>query len=329
MIFVFYILYAIISNELDRTKGGPIISGNHQSENDNNVVLFPKTLDFYQIELTRMLETERYSEASELLQFLLQCQGQDPRLYEEWQALLDWLTDAFPMLQGSESGGYEDDEEGEESMARQHVEAKLAEDVNYADKLLHTVMEKPMSEHTFLALEQLSYLDKPEVDEALIGWLQSTELHPLLQYRVLQTLRRRGTQGLIRFFRSGEHVEIEIETVPIRPEEFPQPVQTVLERVGDQTQVHDPTLFYFAQELWTQFVMAIYGTMDYKSLLVEEEAMIDIWAAALHQTVADSLPGGIGDEELRSLYGITDSLRLRYEQAYRSMRQFVAAGANG
>ncbi len=277
-----------------------------------------------------MLETERYAEASDLLKFLLQCQGQDPRLYEEWQALLDWLTDAFPMLQGaSESGSYGDEEEGEEAMARQHVEAKLAEDEHYADKLLHVVMEKPMSEHTFLALEQLSYLDKPEVDAALIGWLNSKELHPLLQYRVLQTLRRRGTQGLIQLFRSGEYVEIEIEAVPVKPEEFPQPIQTVLERVGDQTQVHDPTLFYFAQELWTQFVMAIYGTMDYKSLLSEEDSMIDIWAAALHQTVADTLPGGISDEEIRSLYGITDSLRLRFEQAYRSLRQFVATGVNG
>ncbi|RCX19840.1 hypothetical protein DFP94_104298 [Fontibacillus phaseoli] len=276
-----------------------------------------------------MLETERYGEASELLKFLLQCQGQDSRLYEEWQALLDWLTDAFPLLQGGESGSVEDDEIGEEDMARQHVEAKLAEDKNYADKLLHAVMEKPMSEQTFLALEQLAYLDRPEVDDELIGWLHRKEIHPLLQYRVLQILRRRGTQGMIPFFRSGEHVEIEIESVPLKPEEFPQSVQIVLERVGEQTQVHDPTLFYFAQELWTQFVMAIYGTNDYKSLLGEEETMIDIWAAALHQMVADSLPGGISDEEIRSLYGITDSLRLRFEQAYRSMRQFVAAGVNG
>lgn len=306
-------------------KGGALISGNHTNDKDN-VVLFPKTLDYYQIELTRMLETERYSEASDLLKFLLQCQGQDPRLYEEWQTLLDWLTDAFPMLQGDPSGSYENEAEGEEAMARQHVESKLAEDANYADKLLHVVMDKPMSEQTFLALEQLSYLDRPEVDGALITWLQRTKMHPLLQYRVLQTLRRRGAQGTIDFFRSGEHVEIDIESVPVKQEEFPQPIQAVLERVGNQTQVQEPTLFYFAQELWVQFVMGIYGTMDYKSLLSDEDAIIDIWAAALHHMVSDSLPAGVSDEEIRSLYGITDSLRLRYEQAYRSMRQFVAAG---
>ncbi|MEF2967994.1 hypothetical protein V3851_19375 [Paenibacillus sp. M1] len=273
-----------------------------------------------------MLETERYGEAANLLKFLLQCQGQDPRLYQEWQALLDWLTDAFPMLQSDGAGPSEDDEEGEEAMARRHVEAKLAEDADYADKLLRKVTEQPLNEQTFLALEQLAYLDRPEVDEALIDWLQHKDLHPLLQYRVLQILRRRGTQGTVSFTRFSEPVEIEIEAVPIKPEDFPPPVQAVLERVGDQTQVHEPTLFYFAQELWNQFVMAIYGTMDYNSLLSEEDAIIDIWAAVLHQTVADTLPTGISEEEIRGLYGITDSMRLRYEQAYRSMRQFVTAG---
>ncbi|MNI25682.1 hypothetical protein D3C73_793480 [compost metagenome] len=276
-----------------------------------------------------MLETERYGEAADLLRFLLQCQGQDPRHYEEWQALLDWLISAFPKLENdSEHSGFDHDDDDEEAMARQHVEAKLAEDKDYADKLLTTVMEKPLSEQTFLALEQLAYLDRPEVDDVLIQWLTQNSLHPLLQYRVLQILKRRGTQGGISFYRRGELVDIEIEDVPLKTEDFPPSVQSVLERVGAQTQVHDPTLFYFAQELWTQFVMAVYGTMDYNSMMSEDHAVIDIWAAALHQMISDSLPGGATDEEIRDLYGVTDSLRFRFEQACRSMRQFVAAGTH-
>ncbi|MNO12665.1 hypothetical protein D3C76_22780 [compost metagenome] len=313
-------------------KGGAHININRPDGKDNtdNIVLFPKTLDLYQIELTRMLETERYGEAADLLRFLLQCQGQDPRHYDEWRALLEWLVTAFPKL-GKDSGedgfDHDDEDEDEETMARLHVEAKLAEDKDYADKLLRTVMEKPLSEQTFLALEQLAYLDRPEVDEALIQWITENSLHPLLQFRILQILKRRGTQGTVSLFRRGEPVSIEIESIPLKPEEFPQSIQSIVERVGDQTQVHDPTLFYFAQELWTQFVMAVYGTRDYTSMLSEDHAAIDIWAAALHLMISDSLPGGITDEEVRSLYGITDSLRLRFEQACRSMRQFIAAGA--
>ncbi|RRJ61579.1 hypothetical protein EHV15_00250 [Paenibacillus oralis] len=286
--------------------------------------MFPKTLDYYQIELTRMLETERYGEAADLLRFLLQCQGEDPRHYEEWRALLDWLTEAFPELQNGAPDAEDYGHETEEALARRHVEAKLEQDQDYAGKLLSAVMDKPLSEQTLLALDQLAYLDRPEVDEALTEWLHQEELHPLLQYRVLQTLRRRGTMGSLSMMRAGEKVEVEIESVPLKPDEFPPAVQEVLERVGEQTQVHDPTLFYFAQELWSQIVMGLYGGRDYRSLIDGDDTVIDIWAAALHQLVTDSLPDGKTDEEIRALYGITDEHRLRFEQVCRSIRLFLA-----
>ena len=175
-----------------------------------------------------------------------------------------------------------------------------------------------------MALDQLAYLDRPEVDEALTEWLHQEELHPLLQYRVLQTLRRRGPVGTLAIERAGEKVEIDIESVPLKPDDFPPAVQEVPERVGEQTQVHDPTLFYFAQELWSQIVMGLYGGRDYRSLIDGDDTVIDIWAAALHQLVADSLPDGKTDEEIRALYGITDEHRLRFEQVSRSIRQVVA-----
>lgn len=271
-----------------------------------------------------MLETERYGEAGELLEFLLQCQGQEPRQYDEWKALLGWLRDAFP---GSVTGGNEPDlyDEDEESLARQHIEAKMALDKDYGHKLLKAAMESPLSEHSLLALEQLAYLDMPGIDDALRNWLNRQNTHLIIQYHILQTLRRRGVQGTVVFFRGQEQVEVEVETVPLKSAEFPQQVQKILERLGDQAQIHNPTLFYFAEEFWFQFVMGVYGTRDYKSILEEEDSTMDIWAAALHQTVSESLPDGRSDSEIRIAYGITDALRLRFEQAYRSMKQFVGS----
>ncbi|WP_301628845.1 hypothetical protein [Paenibacillus apis] len=276
-----------------------------------------------------MLETERYGEAADLLRFLLQCQGQEERLYDEWRALLNWLIDAFPNLQGEAAEQSRTEDEGEEEMARRHLEAKMAEDAQYAEKLLNTVIKKPLSEQTLLALDQLAYLDKPEVDKALIDWLEQQQLHPLLQFRALQILRRRETSGIVTLSRSGERVEIELDFVPLNPEDFPRPIHAVLDRIADHAQVQNPTLFYFSQELWSQFIMAMYGTKDYISLLNEEDDFIDIWAAALHKTVSESVPANLDEQEIRSMYSITDSLRLRYEQAYRSIRQFVAGGLKG
>ncbi|MBE9918130.1 hypothetical protein G8C92_29460 [Paenibacillus donghaensis] len=279
-----------------------------------------------------MLENERYGEAMDLLRFLLQCQGQDQRHYEEWQALLEWLEAAFPgHIPGkTDDGQGEAEEEGpsEDEMKRQNVQAKLAEDQFYADKLMHTAMQEPFSEQNMLALEQLSYLEGPEIDEALVHWLQNHPLHPLLQFRVLQTLRKRGMQGSIELLREQERARIEVETVPLGPDEFPPQIGLITERVGGQTEVQEPALYYFAQELWTQFIMAIYGTEDYYSIVDENDETIDIWAAALHQIVSESLTGSRSDEEIRSMYGVTDTMRFRFEQAYRTMKQFVAAGAN-
>ncbi|SEP07866.1 hypothetical protein SAMN05518670_5538 [Paenibacillus sp. OK076] len=313
--------------------GAPIKeSTTPETEHSNNIVLFPKTLDYYQIQLTVMLENERYGEAMDLLRFLLQCQGQEERHYDEWRALLEWLEAAFPHYGEDLPEIREEREEediSEEDMARQHARSKLEQDDGYADKLLRTVMEEPLSEQTMLALEQLAYLERPEIDDSLTGWLKDKTLHPLLQFRVLQTLRRRGVQGNIAFTRGEEPVEVEIDTVPLRPEDFPIQIVQILERVADQTEVHEPTLFYFAQELWIQYVMAVYGTRDYMSMLEENDSMTDIWAAALHMTVADSLGGSHDEEDTRSMYAVTGAMRFRLEQAYRSMKQFVSAGLDG
>lgn len=290
-------------------------------------MLFPKTLDYYQIQLTVMLESERYGEAMELLRFLLQCQGQEERNYEEWQSLLSWLEAAFPYAAQSgetdPAASGEEQDLKEEDMARILAKSKLEEDADYPNKLLQRIMNEPLSEATTLALEQLSYLDGGQVDEQLTNWLQQAPVHPLLQFRTLQTLRRRGAQGTIKLLRGQESCLIEIEAVPLNNEDFPLQVSQVMERVAEQAEVHEPTLYYFAQELWGQFIMSIYGSEEYRKLLEGEDAWLDIWAGALHQMVSESLNGNRQEEETRAMYGITGSMRFQFEAAYRSLKGFV------
>lgn len=272
-----------------------------------------------------MLETERYREAMELLSFLLACEGQDPKHYEEWQSLLDWLMSAFP--EHDSHPMQEDEEEDEELFVRRHIEQKMQEDAHYGRKLLDTVIYEPMSERSLLALEQLVFVDLPQIDEALVEWITKQQLHPLLQFRVLQILSRRGNVEMLSLRRGKENVEIHLRDVPLKIEQFPYPVQAVLDRVEEQTAVHNPTLFYFAQELWHQFMMAIYGTTNYQAILKEDDAELDVWAGALHAVVTQRLPDGSKhDEEIRVQYGVTDHFRLRFEQACRAIEQFVSLG---
>ncbi|WP_249902022.1 hypothetical protein [Paenibacillus sp. PK3_47] len=274
-----------------------------------------------------MLESERYGEAMELLRFLLQCQGQEERHYEEWQSLLSWLEAAFPYAaQNSEHQGAAEESDQdlrEEDMARILANSKLEEDAEYPSKLLGRIMNEPLSENTILALEQLSYLEGGDIDEKLTEWLQNSAVHPLLQFRALQTLRRRGAQGTIRLKRGHETSLVEIESVPLQNEDFPPQVSQVMERVAEQAEVHEPTLYYFAQELWGQFMMSIYGSAEYRKLLDGDDDILDIWAGALHQMVSESLNGSRQEEETRAMYGITDGMRFQFEGAYRSLKGFV------
>lgn len=273
-----------------------------------------------------MLETEHYGEAMETLAFLLGCEGQDERRRQEWSTLLEWLRVAFP---GGADDAYrnesvlagEEPEDESQALKRRTLE-KQREDAGYAGGLLRRVMEEPMTERGQIALEQLAYLEDADTDRELIIWIETEKLHPLLQFRVLQTLRRRGAIGTVRLQRDGVFLELEIERTPLAPHEFPIAVAEVLSRVSDQTESSDPSLFYFARELWMQFMMATYGISDYENLIRGEEHELDAWAAALHAQASETLEGGAKAEQIRDAYGITSELRFRCERAEKSLRAF-------
>ncbi len=274
-----------------------------------------------------MLETERYGEAMETLEFLLSCEGQNEQRRQEWGTLLDWLRVAFP---GGAEDAYgneailagEEPEDRSEVLRRRTLE-KQRENADYERELLRRATAEPLTERGQIALEQLSYLEGAETNALLVDWLRNERLHPLLQFRVLQTLRRRGAAGSVSLRRDGAWLELEIERTPLTPQEFPPAVDDVLVRVADQTDSGDPSLFYFARELWMQFMMASYGTIDYVELIRGEESELDAWAAALHAQASEAVEGGGRAEEIRETYGITGELRFRCERAEKALKAFA------
>ncbi|OWA33248.1 hypothetical protein B9G55_21415 [Saccharibacillus sp. O16] len=277
-----------------------------------------------------MLETERYGEAMETLEFLLGCEGQNEQRRQEWSTLLDWLRVAFP---GGSEDAYnneavlagEEPEDRSETLRLRTLE-KQRENPHYEQELLQLAASEPLTERGQIALEQLSYLDGAEADAWLADWLRNEPLHPLLQFRVLQTLRRRGAVGTVAVRRDGTWLELEIERTPLTIQEFPSAVDDVLVRVSDQTDSGDPSLFYFARELWMQFMMAAYGTADYVELIRGEENELDAWAAALHAQASEAVEGGRRAEEIREAYGITGELRFRCERAEKALKTFSRGG---
>jgi hypothetical protein len=308
-------------------QGGAIITNNneHQEGSRDNVYLFPNMLDHYQIQLTRMLEAEQYLEAKKLIRFLLQCRGEDERHYEEWGNLLSWLEVAFPEGELEPIVGVEDEEEDMRRSALKPGE----QDESYVKQVLHIIQHHPMPDQQMLALERAIHLDHPDVDPTIMEWLSVSSVHPAVQFKALQCLKRHGASGTITLDRMGEQVVLDIESTPLSLEEFPDPVIQALDRVESSVDADDPTLPHFARELWKDLLQYLYGTSAYRRMLDNDTYNIDCWAAALHLTLLLTVYGQADDDATREAYGISEPMRFSYEQACRALRQVIGYGPFG
>jgi hypothetical protein len=304
-------------------------------QHKNNLVLFPKTLDYYQIQLTKMLESERYGDAKGLLEFLLQCRGDAERHHTEWQALLGWLDAAFPQaVSGISTNGLTDDDveeendQDEDDWLKRKVADRAQSDTEYIPKLLASLFNGDDPEQQLITLGQLMHVEHPDIENALKQWLSREPYVPSVQFRALQTLRKQGSSGLVTIWRDGESMSVEAGDTPLSFAEFPPGIHEVLGRVHQAAEVSDPTLSYFAEEMWKECVQSAYGTAIYRSMIDDSDSVSDLWAAALHQLLLEKLHGKQNDEWIREQYGITADLRFRYEQALRWLRQYALEPRN-
>jgi len=311
------------------------------------VYLMPSTVNEYRGRVTRLLESERFGEAHALLRFLLECRGQDKQAYGEWRRLIRWLEAVFPELAaragradggevfdaGDETGSPPEEELPDDEAVMRDLALQPKEGGGDRKERTRRVLEElkrsPRLEQRLLALEKAVYLDDPEVDREILDWLHGEPMHPSMQFRVLQTLRRRGAVGRVLLDRGGERVELEIERTPLSEDDYPTAAGEVLERACRGTESYDPTLPFFARELWEEILKSIYGTSDYEWMVSGGEDAIDCWAAALHLVVQLAAHGRADEAEIRAVYGIPESLRFRFEQACRAVRRAMPPLAAG
>lgn len=282
-------------------------------------------LDHYQVQLTRMLEAEQYGEAKELLRFLLHCQGEDARHYEEWDSLLTWLDMAFPEDGIGDAGtGFtfaKEEKEEDEATFREQLLNPPDQDEAYVNQVVYIMQNHPMIDQQILALERAAYIQSADLDDSIKHWLLTEQVHPVVQFKALQCLRKRGAVGTLTLERLGETVELDLSETPLSMDDFPLQVNRIVERTEQVAEIDDPTLPHFARELWKESLQFLYGTTAYHWMLRDDEDTVDYFAAALHLTLLLTVYGSANDDDIRDTYGITEGLRFRYEQACKALRQ--------
>lgn len=286
----------------------------------DNIILFPKTIDYYQMEITRMLEGERYREAVELLEFLVHCNSGDPRTDQEWESLLEWLKS----MQKDIPRDSEELEPSEDDLRQQAFSAKEQGDQKYAENLLGLLLEGASVAKQTLALEQLAYLDHPQINSVLKKWLPDAPLPPMLQFKCLQILRRRGEEGTVSLNKLGESIEPAIQDTPASVEDFPPQIRQIVDRLLSYSEIKQPNLSYFAVETWQEFLAYIYGTSVYNELLDLDTGGADAWACAFHIMLEETMFGSADEEEKMEKYGITEDLRFALVKALQTFRGFWA-----
>ncbi|MCY9694314.1 hypothetical protein [Paenibacillus alginolyticus] len=287
----------------------------------NNLILFPKTEQYYEEELTRFLQTEQYSDALQLLTFLLQFPTVDPHKAEQWEALRNWLYTMYPESMFAMTPMEEDPEE-ESDLLRQYIQEKTTDDGTFALKLLNMLNDGTL-EQQVNALEQLAFIDQSGVSERVKEWLCEKPRHPHIQFKALQALKQMGERGFIEFPKNGEKILVEIEETPLCPEDFPSRIRDMIRRVGDISEISQPDFVYFAKQTWQEFLAYAYGTSIYTDLQKAEEGAVDVWASALHAILQEKLFGAVNREELLDNYGIVDSMKLQWKRANLVLQTFV------
>lgn len=279
-----------------------------------NVVLLPKTIDYYQVQLTKMLENELYEEAVDLLQFLLACKTEDERTYLEWEALYNWLQDQFIHN--------EDNEIEETDLLEHHIKEKWSNDKEYTERLIEMLWKPTSFENQLLALEQLAFIPDEQTIQKLIDWLTANERNPLLQFKALQVLKQHEVNKELRLQRLGESVVLKPMDTPLNLNEFPEPVKHVLELVRRQSEINHPNLLYFAEQMWKDFLSFIYGSAQYAILLKYCERNTNACAAALHHVSLHVMSGEGSSSMIANQYGVsTDDLT--WEWVVQLLNQFV------
>ncbi|WP_409341741.1 hypothetical protein [Paenibacillus sp. MBLB4367] len=299
------------------------------------MVLFPQSIDFYQIELTRMLETDRFAEAARMLRFLIGCESGDPSAEEEWQSLLSWLETTFPETtkpadaapQTPEPDDSEEEHETETELLSRHLNERADTDDAFVLKLFEKLERAGTPAEQMIALEQLALIRRGDrdIEASLIRWLQAAKLSPVDQFAALQALGRRGVKTEVVLPRPDGPMRAKPSETPQSPGQFPESARRVLSIFHETCGMDDPMLAAFAEQTWHDLLAFYYGTETYERLKSADDEQSRIWAAALHERSIAALQGERAAEtaDIFAKYGVEPELESDWQAARKALKAFI------
>lgn len=285
----------------------------------DNVVLMPQTVELYEKQLASLLSQEQYDEAVQILQFLMSSSGVDRERRMEMEQLLNWLYMMFPELQQAEF-----QEQTEDELRKQVLGDKWETHAAYVSELLRSLEQPAPAERQLITLERLAYHGGHEVIRGVRDWLTSQEMHPLLQFKGMQTLKQTGDQENIVLSRAGELLTVNLNDVPIDSSDIPLGIDHIFQKIYMVCETTEPLIGEFASQMKWDVIATSCGTSLYKEMSsIREEQLVSVWASALHALLENHIYGTMDIELVQRMYDITNYPLDQWMLAYKKCSVFL------
>lgn len=188
-------------------------------------------------------------------------------------------------------------EVNEESLRRSSVLKKMEENPRYSKKLCEQ-LEKGNFEEQLSAIEQLKYIDQPDVIHTLKEYLIKPHPEPILKSFAMRALKEMGIGGTVRIHKFDRLLETRLDEVPLNNDDLPEQEKKVIDIIVDHIHESDPSFLSFALQVWMEYLFSVLP-------LHPDIRKPETWAAALHYTTSKMLNKSVSQQDVAEIYGVS------------------------
>lgn len=290
----------------------------------------PKTIEYYETQLTEFLMSERYEQAAEVLRLLQHASGVDAGKRQQWAEMLTWMEMMFPELLFHSGASDSDDQKfSEEELRYQTLSDKISQQNIKPGHLLESLRATDSPDEQLVMLERLSYSADPEAVTGIRGWLTERERNPLLQFKALQALKRLGDEEQLQLNRFGDRMLVCPADTPSEAGEIPPGIVRVFQLVKSVSDSTQPVIGDFSAQMMWDFIAISFGTSLYNEMAQAEEGQMKVWASALHVFLETHVFGGSVPDQIWEIYDVSSEQMDEWEHVYRQIECFFGSSRKG
>ncbi|WP_096189596.1 DUF3196 family protein [Evansella halocellulosilytica] len=235
--------------------------------------------DVLQVYVSLLVQLGDYKEVVHLLETVIAEDRLPPNMAESFYQLLD-----FSRQMASDQAGIEEDYDDS------------VDNITNTEELIQK-LEGGDPDQQWGAIQRLSQINSPRVQDAYQSFLKGKENNPVLKSYLIQILKELHSTDTFEVHKFGETFEVNINQLEdIFHEKFGA---NVLNRLNETLAQKSPSLYEMVQQVWWHYLFALYPKSPVP-------LHTETWAAALHILGSALVEGEETAEEIIDQYDVDE-----------------------